>query len=294
MAFLIVSLLAIGSCNYGFLTLAGSLHPMTALEGLDRPGLGVIDVQGEIFDTRWAIEALKRFGGDDQIRAVILRINSPGGAVAPCQELYGVLAGFGKPVVVSMGSVAASGGLYLAVAGNPVIMANPGTITGSIGVIMETIQLGEAMEKLGVATETIKSGPYKDMGSLFRPMRDDERELLQRMVTSVWEQFVRDVAAGRPKLTEDQVRAMADGRIFNGEDALRLGLIDELGGWSEAVGKAAELGGIDDPDPPMIYEDGTEGWLNQLLGSRLGFLEPAGRALESGPTLKFLYRPGLF
>ena len=114
------------------------------------------------------------------------------------------------------------------------------------------------------------------------------------MVTGVWEQFVNDVAAGRPKLTVEQVRALADGRIFSGEDAVKVGLVDEIGGWREAVAVAVELGGIDDDDPPMIFEDGAAGWIDVLLGNRLGFLEPAGRALESGATLKFLYRPGLF
>ena len=295
MVVLIVSLLAIGSCNYNVFSGVKSLKPISALDSLTDSAIGVLAVEGEIFDTRWAIDVLDEYSKNKHVKALVLRINSPGGAVAPCQELYGVLRYFEKPVVVSMGSVAASGGLYLAVAGNPHIMANPGTITGSIGVIMETIQFDEAMGKLGVKTEIIKSGPYKDMGSPFRAMRDEERTLLNDMVATVWNQFVKDVAAGRPKLTEEQVRAMADGRIFTGEDALRLGLVDELGGYQEAIEAAKRLSGISPfDDPQIIYDDGRRPWIDELLGIKLGFLEPLGKAAETGPALKFIYRPGLF
>jgi protease-4 len=295
---LIVSFLVIGSCNYNLfkgLSALGPLSRPSAVDLLGQPAIGVLVVEGEIIDTIWAVNTLETFAENKHVKAVVLRINSPGGAVAPCQELYAALADFEKPVVVSMGSVAASGGLYLAVAGNPHIMALPGTITGSIGVILETLRFDEAMDKLGIQSEIIKSGPYKDMLSPFRPMRDDERTLLNAMVQEVWNQFVKDVAKGRPKLTEDQVRAMADGRVFNGEEALRLGLVDELGGYQRALDVAARLAGLpEDADPEIIYEDGRVPLIEQILGAKLSFLSPLEKATQGGPTMKFLYRPGLF
>ncbi|MDR1657234.1 MAG: signal peptide peptidase SppA [Deltaproteobacteria bacterium] len=294
LVFLIAFFLSIGSCNYVVFTGLNSLSRPDALELLEKPGLGVLDIEGEIYDTRWAVETLREFEKNDYIKAVILRIDSPGGAVAPCQELYQALVEFSKPVVTSMGSVAASGGLYLAVAGNTVI-ANPGTITGSIGVIMETLEFDGAMEKLGIKSQVIISGPFKDMGSPFRPMKTEERELLQTMVTDVWEQFVRDVTSGRQNLTEPEVRKMADGRIFNGQQALDLGLIDELGGFQKAIDKALALGGITDDDPQLVYRDGRDDSLiRELLESKLGFLSSRRSVLGSSPSLKFLYRPGLF
>jgi protease-4 len=254
--------------------------------------VGVISVEGEIFDTRWATDTLKSFEKNKFIRAVVLRIDSPGGAVAPCQELYEAIKKFPKPVVVSMGSVAASGGLYLAVAGNS-IFANRGTITGSIGVIMESIEFDQAMDKLGIKSQVIKSGLYKDVGSPFRSMRPDERELLQSMVMNVYEQFVKDVTAGRPKLNEAQVRKMADGRVFTGEEAGKLGLIDEIGGYEKAVEKAMALGKISDPNKAsIIYEDGRLGFLTSLLSGNLAFLKPVKSAVAPGLTIKFIYRPG--
>jgi protease-4 len=293
---LLLGILMIGGCVYNVgqtfskLAYSGS----SSLSSLVEPGLGVLVVQGEIFSTQWAIEVLEEFEENDKIKALVLRVDSPGGAVAPCQELYRALQAFTKPVVVSMGSVAASGGLYIAVAGNH-IMANPGTITGSIGVIMETIEFDQAMDKLGIKAQVIKSGQFKDMGSPFRAMRPEEQTLLQNMVLEVYEQFVADVAAGRPKLNTQQIRQMADGRVFTGQEALKQGLIDEYGGLKEALNKAKELGGIPpSADPEIIYEDGRYGLIEQLFGVKLAFLNKVDSTLEQSASLKFIYRPGLF
>jgi protease-4 len=290
-----LGLFAIGSCSYNVASMTDlSFTAPTALSTLTKPGVGVLVIEGEIFDTSWAITSLKSFEDNDKIKALVLRINSPGGGVAPCQELYRALREFKKPVVVSMGSVAASGGLYLAVAGSH-IMANPGTITGSIGVIMETIEFDQAMDKLGIKAQVIKSGQYKDMGSPFRAMKPEEQALLQSMVLEVYEQFVADVAAGRPKLKIEQVRAIADGRVFTGQEALKQGMIDEYGGLKEAIEKAKVLGGIpESQDAEVIYDDGRVSLLEELLGVRLDLLDKADSRLEAGPNLKFIYRPGLF
>jgi protease-4 len=295
MVILILGLVAIGSCSYNMSTLSDfSVARRSGVSTMIKPGVAVLVIEGEIFDTSWAVEALRSFEDSDKVKALVLRINSPGGAVSPCQELYRAIREFTKPVVVSMGSVAASGGLYLAVAGNH-ILANPGTITGSIGVIMETIEFDEAMDKLGIKAQVIKSGQFKDMGSPFRPMRPEERELLQNMVLEVYEQFVADVAAGRPKLKVEQIRAIADGRVFTGEEALKQGLIDGYGGLNDAVLKAAELGKIAKPaDAEIVYEDGRSSLVEELLGTRLGFLDKVDSGIQGGTTMKFIYRPGLF
>jgi protease-4 len=293
MVFLIVSFLTIGSCSLGFITVVDSFSLPSKFEQLNAPAIGVIDIQGEIFDTRWAVEALRNFDENEHIKAIVLRVDSPGGAVAPCQELYQALTEFTKPIVVSMGSVAASGGLYIAMASNT-ILANPGTITGSIGVIMETIEFDEALSKLGIRSQVIKSGAYKDIGSPFRAMSEEERALLQTMVNSVYQQFVSDVVDGRPQLDEQEVLALADGRVFNGEEALKVGLIDELGGFRQAIVKATSLAGMPGEDLQLIYENGRSHWLKELLEAKLGFLEPVESVLNQGTSLKFLYRPGLF
>jgi protease-4 len=293
---LILGIFSIASCSYNISTIFTGMafSKPSALSTLVEPGVAVLVIEGEIYDTQWAITALKSFKENDKIKALVLRVNSPGGAVAPCQELYTALRAFGKPIVVSMGSVAASGGYYLAVAGSH-IMANPGTITGSIGVIMETIEFDEAMDKLGIKAQVIKSGQFKDIGSPFRGMKPEEHALLQNMILEVYEQFVKDVAVGRPKLKIEQIRSVADGRVFSGQEALELGLIDSYGGLQDAIDKAMGLGGITDiSDAQVIYEDGRSSLLEELLGANLSFLSKVDSRLQSGPAMKFIYRPGLF
>jgi protease-4 len=293
MVILILGILTIASCHYTFTGFFNKVGSVSAEKTLKEPGLAVLAIRGEIYDTDWAIQAVQRFQRDSNVKALIIRIDSPGGLVAPCQELYGVLAKFNKPKIVSMGSLAASGGYYIAVTGD-VIYANPGTITGSIGVIMETIEFSTAMEKLGIKSEVIKSGKFKDSGSPFRSMRPEERDALQSMVMNVYEQFVRDVMSGRRKMTEPAVRALADGRIFSGEEAQALGLVDRIGGFNEALIYAKQMGGLPrDKEPQIIYEDGEIGLFSQMFKSTLWFLKPVERAITPGLTLKFIYQPGL-
>jgi protease-4 len=294
MVILILGILSIASCHYTMGKFTTRLGGGQAAETLRQPGLAVIAVTGEIVDTQWAIEAVERFQADNNVKALVIRVDSPGGLVAPCQELYNALRAFPKPKIVSMGSLAASGGYYIAVTGD-VIYANPGTITGSIGVIMEAIEFSSAMEKLGVKSEVIKSGAFKDSGSPFRAMRADERDTLQHMVMNVYEQFVRDVMGGRRKMTEPAVRALADGRVFSGEDAQALGLVDSIGGFKDAMAHAKRLGGLPlDKESPVLYEDGEVGFFSQLFGaSVLDALRPAARAVQPGLTMKFIYHPGL-
>jgi protease IV len=209
-----------------------------------RSKVALIRIEGPIIDSQDAIDEIKEHMEDNSIKAIILRVDSPGGAVAPSQEIYEEVkkAVAQKPVVVSMGSVAASGGYYIASPATKII-ANPGTLTGSIGVIMELPNVEGLMNKIGIKTEVIKSGKHKDIASAFRAMGKEEREILQGVMDNVHEQFMKAVSEGR-KIKMDEVRKIADGRIFTGEQAKTLGLVDELGTLEDATKTAATLAGI--------------------------------------------------
>jgi len=206
--------------------------------------IALVRVEGPILDSKDVIDELKGHVKDPSIKAIVLRIDSPGGAVAPSQEIYEEIrkAVTKKKIVVSMGSVAASGGYYIAAPATRIV-ANPGTLTGSIGVIMEIPNVEGLMNKIGVKTEVIKSGRHKDIASVFRGIKKEEREILQGVLDNVHEQFIKAVAEGRKMLIED-VQRIADGRVFTGEQALKAGLVDEIGNLEDAVKAAAKLTGI--------------------------------------------------
>lgn len=207
-------------------------------------GVGLVEVKGLIIDPLETVKHLHEFSGNDRIKAVVLRIDSPGGVVGPSQEIWSAVKTLRgkKPVIVSMGSVAASGGYYIA-APATLIYANPGTITGSIGVLMKFSNLEGLLNKVGMKSFTLKTGKFKDVGSPARTMSAEERAMLQAVIDSSHGQFVKAVAEGR-KLPEEQVRAIADGRIFTGEQALGHKLVDRLGTLQDAVVEAGRAGGI--------------------------------------------------
>lgn len=215
--------------------------------------IGVVDLKGIITTPEEKMAHLVALRQDNRVKAIIVRIDSPGGAVGAAQELFREIrrCNKNKPVVASMGSVAASGGFYAAL-GAEKIIANPGTLTGSMGVILKFPNLKEIFEKIGYKNEVVKSGELKDIGSSSRSMTAEERELLQNLINNVHQQFIRDIAQQR-HLDPAEVSKMADGRIFSGEQARDLGLIDELGNFYDAVALAARLGGISDPDPNLYY-----------------------------------------
>ncbi len=213
---------------------------------------------------------------------MVLRINSPGGVVAPTQEIFSAVErvrGAGKPVVASLGSVAASGGYYVAVAANR-IFANPGTLTGSIGVIMQLANVGPLLKKVGVEYVVVKAGTYKDIGNLARPMTPEERQVLQALLDDVYGQFVTAVAERRG-LDRKAVLGFADGRIYSGQQARALKMVDELGGLDEAIEAAAKLAGISGK-PPVIYPRHPFS-LRDLLSNQLG-LGSASEPLAAAPV----------
>jgi protease-4 len=230
--------------------------------------VGEIDITGTILGSQGTLKQLKKFRTDSTIKAILLRVNSPGGAVGPSQEIYREVQRTVKvkPVVVSMGSVAASGAFYLATAATR-ILADPGTLTGSIGVIIHLPNMQGLFSKIGYKTVTIQSGQFKDMGDPGREMTPAEQALLQSTIDATYKQFVRDVARAR-NLPEADVRKIADGRVILGEDALKLKLIDQIGNYEDALLEAGKLGGIKG-EPEVEKEKKDEfSLLNFLIGGK--------------------------
>ncbi len=214
--------------------------------------IGVVEVRGTIDDSQDNVREIKEFRKDENVRAILVRIDSPGGAIGPSQEVYREIRRTitEKPVVASMGAIAASGGYYIASAANRIV-ANPGTITGSIGVIIMYPKVRELLDTIGLDVEVIKSGRLKDVGNPARDMSPEERQYIQGTVDEGHRQFIRDVALGRG-LEEEKVREIADGRIMMGQTARELGLVDDLGNFEDAVETAARLGKIEG-EPEVVF-----------------------------------------
>ena len=218
-----------------------------------KEGIGIVELKGLMVTSEQVLKHLTEFRNNPDVKAIVLRIDSPGGAVGAAQEIYQEVqrTNEAKPVIASMGSMGASGGYYAAL-GAENILANPGTMTGSIGVIIKFPNLEGLFEKIGYKSQVIKSGPLKDVGASNRPLSEEERQVMQGLIDNVYNQFVRDIAAARD-MDEDIVKGLADGRIFTGEQALAAGLIDRLGNFTDAIAIAADMGGLDDKNPRLIY-----------------------------------------
>lgn len=260
-----------------------------SLSGPDGPGVAfgprvaVVELEGMIVDVEDLLRELKTHRENSQVKAVVIRINSPGGVVGPSQELHDALLRLrkaGKPVVASLGAVAASGGYYVAV-GADQIYANPGTLTGSIGVIMQMANVESLMKKVGVDYVVVKAGRYKDLGNFSRPMSVEERRVLQALLDDVHAQFIGAVAAGR-RIEESQVRQFADGRVFSGVQAISLKMVDELGGLEDAIDRAARLAGLE--GPPRVVTPRRRFSVFDLLRNQLGL--EMGRAMPALPVFK--------
>jgi len=236
--------LTMGTC----LSVAGNMGGEKIIgRGSDR--VGVIEISGPIAETSKIVGDLYDFAGRSDLVAIVVRVDSPGGAVGPSQEVFDAMraASAKKPVVASMGSVAASGGFWIAMAGDA-IFASPGTITGSIGVISQMPDLRELMRLAKIDVRTFKSGVHKDLGNPLREMTPDDEKIVMSMIDDIYAQFVA-VIAERRNLAPEQVRAFADGRIFTGQAAQKYGVVDELGGLYPAAEKAVRLARERSPEP---------------------------------------------
>ncbi len=218
--------------------------------GSSDANIAIIDIEGVIMSARKTLDELKEIEEDKNIKAIVVHVNSPGGAVAPSQEIYDRLLKLRekKKIVCSFDSVAASGGYYIGAACEKIV-SNPGTMTGSIGVIMPFMNLKDLYAWAKLAPFNIKSGKFKDIGSESRAMTEDERNLLQTMVTEIHSQFKEAIKKGRPQMSTEIVENYADGRILSGAQAKALGFVDELGGEDRAIELAAEMAQIKKPKP---------------------------------------------
>lgn len=249
--------------------------------------VAIISVEGMIADSEPFIEQLERYQDRKDVQAIVIRIESPGGVVAASQEMYDAIkrARDGeKPVIASMGSIAASGGYYIAL-GADSIVANPGTLTGSIGVLMDFPQMTKMMNKLGIEFHSVTSGPLKDAGSPYREWDEETREYFKSIVMNTYEQFVEAVARER-EMDAEQARKLADGRVFTGEQAFEHGLIDSLGGLHEAVQLAADMAGITG-EPTTVKPTRRDIRLWDIL---FGDLEQVVNRFSQGPLLEYRYQ----
>jgi len=251
--------------------------------------VGIIEISGVITDAKNVIYSLKQFREDDSIKAIVIRIDSPGGGVGPSQEIFREIRKTikSKKVVASLGSIAASGGYYAA-AGSNGIVANPGTITGSIGVIMSYTNFREVLNKIGLVPVVVKSGEFKDIGSPVREMTNRERNLLKGFVDTVHQQFVSAIVEGR-KMDRSKVEAIADGRILSGESAKALGLVDRLGNLEDAVEWAGRLGGIKGKIFTVYPREEKVPFIKYLIDSYAG--EFISNTINTGLHGGYLYSP---
>ncbi len=249
--------------------------------------VALVHVTGVIIDSSDVIKELKDHAKDSSIKAIIIRVNSPGGAVAPSQEIYNEIIKIKekKKVIVSMGAIAASGGYYIAAPADKIV-ANAGTLTGSIGVIMELPNVSGLMDKIGIKTQVIKSGKHKDIASVFKTLTPEEKKILQTVLDDVHDQFIRAVADSRG-MTFEETKKLADGRIFTGRMAKEIGLIDELGGLEDAIMLAGELAGIEG-EPEVITKKEKFSFLDLIRGQ---FPQRLIGDAFSGIRIQYLFSP---
>lgn len=277
----------------------GSVFFLLSLYMASRLGLGegmsfgskiaVVTVENIITRSEETVRQIKKYAEDDDVKAIVVRIESPGGGVAPSQEIYSELLkvrkSSNKKIVVSMGNLAASGGYYIACAADKIV-ANPGTLTGSIGVIMTFSNVEELMKKIGLKTEVIKSGKFKDIGSPVRRFTEEDKKLLQEVIDDVYGQFVNAVADGRG-MDVEKVKSFSDGRIFTGKQAFEMGLVDKLGSFEDAIQLAADMVGIEGK-PKVISEKKETNLLFRLLESKALTYLPS--RMQITPGLQFLWQ----
>jgi protease-4 len=249
--------------------------------------VALVRVTGVILDSTDIIEELRDYSKNNSIKAIVIRVDSPGGAVAPSQEIYEEILKIKekKKVIVSMGTVAASGGYYISAPADKIV-ANAGTLTGSIGVIMELPNISGLMQKIGVETQVIKSGEHKDIASMFKALKPDEKQILQNVLDDVHNQFIIAVSKGR-NMKFEEIKKLADGRIFTGRMAKELGLVDELGNLQDAIMLAGKLTGIKG-EPEVVQKKEKFSVMEILKG------EFTGKLIDNvfqGVSLKYLMTP---
>ena len=270
----------------GIILIVFLLSIIRAFVGKPGERIGVLEIEGVIAESRQTMEDIVHYKEDPSIKGVVLRINSPGGSVGPTQEIFREVIKLKekKKVFVSMGSLCASGGYYLAAAGEK-IYASPSTITGSIGVIMQSVILEDLLKKIGVKSNTIKAGDLKDAGTPFREMTSDERAYLDGVVKNIHEQFIKDIAAGR-SMDIEKARKLADGRIYTGLQAKETGLVDNIGTFYDVVDDLQKDLGLHGK-PSLVYGKRPFSFLRWLLSSAIQDII----FKNTSQPVQFLYKP---
>jgi protease-4 len=251
--------------------------------------VALIELTEPILDSQNIVRQFKKYRENRGVRAIVFRVDSPGGGVSASQEIYEEVKktrNSGKPVVVSMGSVAASGGYYVS-CGASKIVANPGTLTGSIGVIFQFLHFNELMNKIGIDASTFKTGKYKDIGSPFRKTTEDEKKFFDQLLGDVYNQFV-DVVAKERKMDRKRVVQYADGRVFTGRQAFEYGFVDTLGTLEDAITIAAKLGDISGK-PKVVKERKVRTWLERLMGEAVTEIAGLKKELFNQPILQYKF-----
>lgn len=249
--------------------------------------VALVTLDEPILSSEEIVRQIKKYRENKSVKAIVVRVNSPGGGVAASQEIYEEVKKTresGKPVVVSMGEVAASGGYYVSLGANKIV-ANPGTLTGSIGVIIQYLQVEELMKKIGVDAPTYKSGKYKDIGSPFRRSTEEEKKFFDQLIANVYEQFV-DVVVAERKLDRKKVLQYADGRVFTGKQAVEYGFVDTLGTLEDAVALAGEMGGIEGK-PRVIKERKVKPFFERLFGTSVSELAALKDQFLNQPMIQY-------
>lgn len=290
----IIGVIIIGSFLIFFLLMIFVFIGISGEDGIFVSGIGkkvaIIDLHGVISNSSDVIRQLKKYTKDGSVPAIVVHIDSPGGGAAASQEIYEEIKKArdkGKKVIASMGSVGASGGYYVACAADT-IMANPGTLTGSIGVIFQFPVAEELFKKIGLRFEVVKSGEFKDVGTFNRRMTREERKLLQSVIDDTYDQFVEVVLENR-NMSKEEVLEVADGSIFTGRQAKKLGLIDELGNLEDAIKIAGEMVGIEGP-PKTIKERKRKITLFDLLTQKIDDLTKLNESEKLMPKLQYIFK----
>jgi protease-4 len=291
----LVTAAVLGALFFGVLFLFSSLsgkQSSASLSVVSKDRVALVKIEGVLLLSENVVEELNNYAEDSSIKAIVIRIDSPGGGVVPSQEIYNAVKNArkeGKKVIVSMGSIAASGGYYIAAAADRIV-ANPGTLTGSIGVKMEFANLEKLLDKIGVKGMVVKSGEFKDIGSPYREISDQEKQLLQAVIDDVHSQFIKAVAEGR-RLPEPEVRAIADGRIFTGQQALALKLVDELGDLGDSIKTAGGMAGIKGK-PTLVEKRKKTPFFDYLKEESAAWVADTVHRAVAGNAVKmeFLYR----
>jgi protease-4 len=253
--------------------------------------IAIVELNDVIVSSEKTVEQIKRFREDKSIKAIILRVNTPGGGVAASQEIYEEVKktrDSGKIIVVSMGSIAASGGYYISM-GSSLIIANPGTLTGSIGVIAQFMSIKDLADKLGITQTTIKSGNLKDAGSPFRQMNDSDKAYFQDVVDNSFSQFLEVVSKER-KMDMETLKKYASGRVFTGLQAKEYGLIDSLGTFEDAIRITGKMAGIEG-EPRIVREKKKFSFFEEVMGSKIEDVTDIKGKLFDEPILQYKFQP---